>query len=115
MAGFEIILDGFGYSWAVLDQGMNFNFNLVRVCFAARMHAIRGFGKGNESRLLVDDEEKFIRNGEPTEAAIRVLVEKLGCPDEAVNQPLSFSALILTKSPWWKKTKLKQLLVYGPS
>ncbi|CAL1140841.1 unnamed protein product, partial [Cladocopium goreaui] len=40
----------------------------------------------NESRLLIDDEEKFIRNGEPTEAAIRVLVEKLGCPDEAVNQ-----------------------------
>jgi len=40
----------------------------------------------NESRLLVDDEEKFIRNGEPTEAAIRVLVEKLGCPDQALNQ-----------------------------
>eukprot|EP00434_Breviolum_minutum_P015857 symbB.v1.2.013971.t1/scaffold1001.1/size146904/2 len=40
----------------------------------------------NESRLLVDDEEKFVRNGEPTEAAIRVLVEKLGCPDEALNQ-----------------------------
>lgn len=40
----------------------------------------------NESRLLVDDEENFVRNGEPTEAAIRVLVEKLGCPDEAVNK-----------------------------
>ncbi|CAK9036818.1 Calcium-transporting ATPase 1 [Durusdinium trenchii] len=40
----------------------------------------------NESRLLVDDEEKFVRNGEPTEAAIRVLVEKLGCPDEALNK-----------------------------
>jgi Ca2+-transporting ATPase len=39
----------------------------------------------NESRLLVDDEKKFIRNGEPTEAAIRVLVEKLGCPDKAIN------------------------------
>ncbi len=44
--------------------------------------------QGNESRLLVDDEEKFVRNGEPTEAAIRVLVEKLGCPDEALNQNL---------------------------
>eukprot|EP00438_Fugacium_kawagutii_P016376 Skav203837 [mRNA] locus=scaffold4932:92363:112059:- [translate_table: standard] len=43
---------------------------------------------GNESRLLVDDEEKFIRNGEPTEAAIRVLVEKLGCPDDTLNQRL---------------------------
>mmetsp|Transcript_54036 Transcript_54036/g.126188 ORF Transcript_54036/g.126188 Transcript_54036/m.126188 type:complete len:1039 (+) Transcript_54036:101-3217(+) len=40
----------------------------------------------NESRLLVDDEDKFIRNGEPTEAAIRVLVEKLGSPDQALNQ-----------------------------
>ena len=43
---------------------------------------------------MVDDEEKFIRNGEPTEAAIRVLVEKLGCPDEAVNQPLASVRLI---------------------
>lgn len=34
----------------------------------------------------MDDEEKFVRNGEPTEAAIRVLVEKLGCPDEALNK-----------------------------
>ncbi|CAJ1409713.1 unnamed protein product, partial [Effrenium voratum] len=40
----------------------------------------------NESRLVVDDDDKFIRNGEPTEAAIRVLVEKLGCPDEALNK-----------------------------
>lgn len=38
----------------------------------------------NESRLIVDDEGKFIRNGEPTEAAIRVLVEKLGCPDQGI-------------------------------
>ena len=48
--------------------------------------------QGNESRLLVDDDEKFVRNGEPTEAAIRVLVEKLGCPDEALNQNLGFSS-----------------------
>ena len=27
-----------------------------------------------------------MRNGEPTEAAIRVLVEKLGCPDEGLNK-----------------------------
>ena len=33
-------------------------------------------------------QEKFIRNGEPTEAAIRVLVEKLGCPDQADRGPL---------------------------
>jgi len=39
----------------------------------------------NESRLLINDEGKFTRNGEPTEAAIRVLVEKLGCPDKALD------------------------------
>jgi Ca2+-transporting ATPase len=40
----------------------------------------------NESHLLVNDEGRFVRKGEPTEAAIRVLVEKLGCPDEALNK-----------------------------
>jgi len=39
----------------------------------------------NESRLLVNDEGRIVRNGEPTEAAIRVLVEKLGVPDAALN------------------------------
>jgi Ca2+-transporting ATPase len=40
----------------------------------------------NESRLLVDDEGRFVRNGEPTEAAIRVLVEKLGCDSAELNE-----------------------------
>eukprot|EP00933_Yihiella_yeosuensis_P038034 TRINITY_DN32008_c0_g1_i1.p1 TRINITY_DN32008_c0_g1~~TRINITY_DN32008_c0_g1_i1.p1 ORF type:complete len:1037 (-),score=234.98 TRINITY_DN32008_c0_g1_i1:88-3198(-) len=39
----------------------------------------------NESRLSVDADGRFIRAGEPTEAAIRVVVEKLGCPDGALN------------------------------
>ncbi|CAK0818749.1 unnamed protein product [Prorocentrum cordatum] len=39
----------------------------------------------NEARLLLNDEGRFVRHGEPTEAAIRVLVEKLGCPDQALN------------------------------
>jgi len=39
----------------------------------------------NESRLDVED-SRFIRTGEPTEAALRVLVEKLGCPDESLNR-----------------------------
>jgi Ca2+-transporting ATPase len=39
----------------------------------------------NESRLLVNDEGKITRNGEPTEAAIRVLVEKFGVPDQSIN------------------------------
>lgn len=40
----------------------------------------------NESRLDIDEEGRWIRTGEPTEAAIRVLVEKLGCPDAALNR-----------------------------
>mmetsp|Transcript_41878 Transcript_41878/g.75721 ORF Transcript_41878/g.75721 Transcript_41878/m.75721 type:complete len:1041 (-) Transcript_41878:284-3406(-) len=39
----------------------------------------------NESRLSIDEDMRFIRAGEPTEAAVRVLVEKLGCPDKAIN------------------------------
>jgi len=35
----------------------------------------------NASRLGTDGEGKYTRAGEPTEAAIRVLIEKLGCPD----------------------------------
>lgn len=38
----------------------------------------------NESRLSVDDDGRFKRAGEPTEAALRVLVEKLGCPDAGI-------------------------------
>jgi Ca2+-transporting ATPase len=40
----------------------------------------------NESRLLINDEGRFTRNGEPTEAAIRVLVEKIGCSDDGLNK-----------------------------
>lgn len=39
----------------------------------------------NESRLLVNDEGRITRNGEPTEAAIRVLVEKIGVPEAALH------------------------------
>mmetsp|Transcript_152256 Transcript_152256/g.270151 ORF Transcript_152256/g.270151 Transcript_152256/m.270151 type:complete len:1045 (-) Transcript_152256:125-3259(-) len=38
----------------------------------------------NEARLSVDAEGRYIRVGEPTEAALLVLVEKLGCPDEGL-------------------------------
>jgi len=41
----------------------------------------------NQARLSYDSKEaRFIRAGEPTEAAIMVLVEKLGCPDEATHK-----------------------------
>uniref|UniRef100_A0A7S4S3Y9 P-type Ca(2+) transporter n=1 Tax=Alexandrium monilatum TaxID=311494 RepID=A0A7S4S3Y9_9DINO len=39
----------------------------------------------NESRLDVDIDGRFKRSGEPTEAALRVLVEKIGCPDVNIN------------------------------
>eukprot|EP00922_Rhytidocystis_sp_ex-Travisia-forbesii_P044892 GHVS01066931.1.p1 GENE.GHVS01066931.1~~GHVS01066931.1.p1 ORF type:complete len:864 (+),score=103.16 GHVS01066931.1:409-3000(+) len=38
----------------------------------------------NQSRLECSS-GKFTRQGEPTEAALRVLVEKLGCPDDTIN------------------------------
>ena len=37
----------------------------------------------NASKITVDDSGKYKRIGEPTEAAVRVLVEKMGCPDES--------------------------------
>jgi len=40
----------------------------------------------NESRITCEDDGSVARYGEPTEAAIRVLVEKIGCPDEAINK-----------------------------
>lgn len=40
----------------------------------------------NESRLDVDADGRTVRTGEPTEAALRVLVEKIGCPDESINK-----------------------------
>jgi len=39
----------------------------------------------NQARLSVDGDGRFTRAGEPTEAALMVLVEKLGCPDAALN------------------------------
>ncbi|CAD7935080.1 unnamed protein product [Amoebophrya sp. A25] len=42
----------------------------------------------NESRIDVNEEGRFIRTGEPTEAAIRVLVEKMGCRDARLQKAL---------------------------
>jgi Ca2+-transporting ATPase len=39
----------------------------------------------NESRLSIDADGRSVRAGEPTEAALRVLVEKLGCPDQGLS------------------------------
>mmetsp|Transcript_64788 Transcript_64788/g.163120 ORF Transcript_64788/g.163120 Transcript_64788/m.163120 type:complete len:1039 (-) Transcript_64788:152-3268(-) len=39
----------------------------------------------NQSRLSVEADGRYTRAGEPTEAAIMVLVEKFGCSDKALN------------------------------
>jgi len=39
----------------------------------------------NQARLSTDGNGGYTRTGEPTEAAIMVLVEKLGCPDKALS------------------------------
>eukprot|EP00923_Selenidium_pygospionis_P048064 GHVN01082811.1.p1 GENE.GHVN01082811.1~~GHVN01082811.1.p1 ORF type:complete len:1079 (+),score=163.66 GHVN01082811.1:914-4150(+) len=39
----------------------------------------------NEAKIEMKD-NKYQRHGEPTEAAIRVLVEKIGCPDASLNE-----------------------------
>ncbi|KAH8739707.1 calcium-transporting ATPase 1 [Cryptosporidium ryanae] len=39
----------------------------------------------NTSQLNLSDSNKFKVQGEPTEGALRVLVEKLGCPDNKLN------------------------------
>jgi len=62
----------------------------------------------NESRLFVDAEGKIARAGEPTEAAIRVLVEKLGCPDDSINgrclqKAKRSSADAMVFSDYWMK------------
>lgn len=40
----------------------------------------------NQARLSIDEDGRYVRAGEPTEAALLVLVEKIGCPDAAINQ-----------------------------
>jgi Ca2+-transporting ATPase len=40
----------------------------------------------NESRLDTNGDGRYQRTGEPTEAAVRVLVEKLGCPDQQTHE-----------------------------
>lgn len=39
----------------------------------------------NASKISAEKDGKYKRMGEPTEAALRVLVEKMGCPDESLN------------------------------
>jgi len=70
----------------------------------------------NESRLLINDEGKFTRNGEPTEAAIRVLVEKFGCPDKALDGRCRQAATrakadAMAFSDYWSKGLTKQAVL----
>jgi len=63
----------------------------------------------NQSRLSVDGDGRYIRAGEPTEAALAVLVEKLGCLDEAINTrclqaPARSSADAMAFSTYWSSS-----------
>eukprot|EP00928_Gymnodinium_smaydae_P037130 TRINITY_DN25819_c0_g5_i1.p1 TRINITY_DN25819_c0_g5~~TRINITY_DN25819_c0_g5_i1.p1 ORF type:complete len:1039 (+),score=284.02 TRINITY_DN25819_c0_g5_i1:96-3212(+) len=75
-------VDGHNYTPVGVVKDLNVDWNKDKGLAAlARVGAMC-----NESRLLVSDDGKFVRNGEPTEAAIRVLVEKLGCPNEETHK-----------------------------
>lgn len=70
----------------------------------------------NESRLDVDPEGRFTRAGEPTEAALRVLVEKFGCPDAALNSrclqaPKRTRADAMAFSNYWTSSLQKQAVL----
>lgn len=70
----------------------------------------------NESRLSIDREGKITREGEPTDAAIRVLVEKLGCPDEALcarcfQAPTRTAADAMAFSDYWSRGVVKQAVL----
>lgn len=49
----------------------------------------------NSSKITLEADGSYKRFGEPTEAALRVLVEKLGCPDESVRA--------MEVSDYWRK------------
>eukprot|EP00930_Biecheleria_cincta_P031203 TRINITY_DN2165_c0_g1_i2.p1 TRINITY_DN2165_c0_g1~~TRINITY_DN2165_c0_g1_i2.p1 ORF type:complete len:1036 (+),score=236.67 TRINITY_DN2165_c0_g1_i2:91-3198(+) len=70
-----------GHNYTPLGEVKDFKIDWAKPAIS---HLAKIGALCNESRLIVDDEGKFIRNGEPTEAAIRVLVEKLGCPDQGI-------------------------------
>ncbi len=71
----------------------------------------------NESRLTVDEQEgRFYRTGEPTEAALRVLAEKMGCPDDALNRkilqaPMRKESLAQGFSDYWAKDFTRHALL----
>jgi Ca2+-transporting ATPase len=71
----------------------------------------------NESRLTVDESDgRFYRTGEPTEAALRVLAEKMGCPDETLNRKILQkdsrpNALAQGFSDYWAKDFTRHALL----
>jgi len=63
-------VEGLAIDWAT-NQALGFFCKVATLC--------------NDSRLSMDENGGIVRAGEPTEAALRVLVEKLGCPDSAMS------------------------------
>eukprot|EP00438_Fugacium_kawagutii_P009352 Skav212070 [mRNA] locus=scaffold867:50461:50931:+ [translate_table: standard] len=74
----------------------------------------------NDSRLTMESSESsaITRTGEPTEAALRVLVEKLGCPDEELvkqnlDQPRNTSSIMAFNEYWGGDVKKQATLEFA--
>ena len=73
----------------------------------------------NESRLAMNSESPSItRTGEPTEAALRVLVEKLGCPDaelvsEHLEKPRDRNSIMAFNDYWGSDVKKQATLEFA--
>ena len=73
----------------------------------------------NDSRLTMESESSNItRTGEPTEAALRVLVEKLGCPDEELarknlEKPRDRNSIMAFNDYWGANVKKQATLEFA--
>ena len=83
----EIDVQGttFAPEGGILMQGKYMNDLAAKSAIVMKMAEVSALC--NESHLSFDSKSgTFSRVGEPTEGALRVLVEKIGCPDPAENQ-----------------------------
>ena len=82
-SGAMTVYDVQGSSYAPVGKIGN-GFKPISTKDVALQHFARVGAVCNTSRISLDSDGKYKRIGEPTEAALRVLVEKMGCPDEGL-------------------------------